>query len=170
MPDSQEHSFLAKLDGSGLQAFIKQVRGHAGELTIEVAADDLLTVLSQLKHQYEFSYLADIATLDHYTDTRRFEVCYNLVSMTNRQRLRVSVFVEEEAPILASATDIWAGAAWYEREAFDMMGIRFTDNPDLRRIYMPEDFDWFPMRKEFPQLGIPGSIELPEKDPPKPYQ
>lgn len=170
MPESTEHSFLAKLDGSGLQAFIKNVRGYAGELTIEVAAEDLHRVLEMLKNQYDFNYLADIISIDHYEDERRFELGYNLVSMSNRQRIRVSVFLEENDPTIDTVTDLWAGASWYEREAFDMMGIRFNGHPDLRRIYMPEDFAWYPMRKEFPQLGIPGSIELPEKDPPKPYK
>lgn len=170
MPEPTEHGFLAKLDGSNLQGFIQNVRGHAGELTLEIKQDDVVEVLRTLKLQYDFAYLADIVTVDHYTDERRFEVAYNLVSITNRQRLRISVFVEEGDPSLPSIVDLWAGAAWFEREAFDMMGIRFEGNPDLRRIYMPEDFAWYPMRKEFPQLGIPGSIELPEKDPPKPYK
>lgn len=165
-----EQTFLAKIDGSGLQEFISHVRGHAGEITIEVDRTNVYRTLELLKKQFEFTYLADIVSLDHYTDERRFEVCYNLISMTNRQRLRVSVFVEEDDPVLPTITDLWTGANWYEREAFDMMGIRFENHPDFRRIYMPEDFEWYPMRKEFPQLGIPGSIELPEKDPPKPYK
>ncbi|MEM9987352.1 MAG: NADH-quinone oxidoreductase subunit C [Bacteroidota bacterium] len=166
----QTDTFLAKFDGSGVQGFIQGVRGHAGEITIEIQGDNLIEVMQTLKEQFGYQYLADIATLDHYTDEGRFEVAYNLVNMADRTRLRVSLRVEEENPTLPTLTHLWKGAGWMEREAFDMMGIRFEGNEDLRRIYMPEDFEYYPMRKEFPQLGIPGSIELPEKDPPKPYK
>ena len=164
-----KENFLTNIDGSGLQEYILDVRGHAGEVTIEIAPEHLRTVMKVLKEQFDYNYLVDIATVDHYTDEKRFEVAYNLVSMSNRARLRVSLRVEEDDPTVDSITELWKGAEWMEREAFDMMGIRFNDNHDLRRIYMPEDFDFYPMRKEFPQLGIPGSIELPEKDPPKGY-
>jgi len=64
---------------------------------------------------------------------------------------------------MPSLTILWKGADWYEREAYDMFGIKFTGHPDLRRIYMPEDYEHFPMRKDFPLLGIPDSIQLPNK-------
>ncbi len=166
----QTDTFLAKFDGSGIQGLIQGVRGHAGEITIEIQSDNLVEVMKTLKDQFAYQYLADIATIDHYTDEARFEVTYNLVNMGDKTRLRVSLRVEEDNPVLPSLTSLWKGAGWMEREAFDMMGIRFDGNEDLRRIYMPEDFEYYPMRKEFPQLGIPGSIELPEKDPPKPYK
>ncbi len=161
--------FLSTIDGTGLNAYILDVRGHAGEVTIEIAPENLVAALTMLKEQLGYTYLVDILTVDHYTDEKRFEVAYNLVNMEQNSRLRVSVKVEEDKPLLDSITTLWHSAEWYEREAFDMMGIRFEGNEDLRRIYLPEDFEYHPMRKEFPQLGIPGSIELPEKDPPKPY-
>ena len=164
-----KENFLTKIDGSGLQEYILEVRGHAGEITIEIERENLIAVMTVLKEQFAYEYLVDIATVDHYTDEKRFEVAYNLVSFSNRARLRVSLRVEEDDPTVDTLVSLWKGAEWMEREAFDMMGIRFNGNEDLRRIYMPEDFDFYPMRKELPQLGIPGSIELPEKDPPKGY-
>lgn len=158
-----QHAFIEKLNGSPLQDLIVGVRGYANELTIEVKAEHIYPVLQMLKEKYAFNYLADITATDHYTDEARFELSYNIVSMEAKQRLRVSCRVEEDSPRVKSIVSIWASADWYERECFDMMGIVFTDHPDLRRMYMPEDFQYFPLRKEFPLLGIPGSIELPEK-------
>lgn len=165
-----ENTFIARIKDSNIQDYILDVRSYAGEMTIEVKPGHILAVCKSLKEQFGFSYLADIATVDHYTDEKRFEVSYNIVNMADRQRLRVSTFVEEEDPRLDSVISVWGAANWYEREAWDMMGIKFNNHPDLRRMYLPEDFQYHPMRKEFPQLGIPGTIEMPEKDPPKEYK
>ncbi|MEL6628527.1 MAG: NADH-quinone oxidoreductase subunit C [Bacteroidota bacterium] len=167
---AEQQTFLQTIQSGEFQEFILEVRGHANEMTIEVAPARLHEAMLVLKNQFGFNYLVDITASDYYTDEKRFELAYNIVSMNNRQRLRISIALEEDHPVAATITDIWSSAAWYEREAFDMMGIRFEGHEDLRRIYMPEDFQWYPMRKEFPLLGIPGSIELPEKDPPKEYK
>ena len=163
-------TYLTQLQDSNLKQYIKNVRGYANEMTIEVAKEDLVACLSTLKNGFGFTYLVDITAADNYTDEARFEVSYNLVNMEQKARLRVATFCEEEDPTVDSVVSIWGSAEWYEREAFDMMGIQFNDHPDLRRMYMPEDFQYFPLRKEFPQLGLPGSIQMPEKDPPKEYK
>jgi len=77
----------------------------------------------------------------------------------------VKVWLEEEEPTVDSITDVWKAASWHERQVYDMFGVRFNNHPDMRRIYMPEDFDYYPLRKEFPLLGIPGSIDLPSSTP-----
>ena len=164
-----ENTFLDNIK-SNIQDKIVDVRGYAGEMTIEVKAEDIVAVCKTMKENFGFSYLADIHTVDHYTDEKRFEIAYNIVNMADRHRLRISTFVEEDDPTLESVISVWGAANWFEREAWDMMGIRFNNHPDMRRIFLPEDFQYHPMRKEFPQLGIPGSIELPEKDPPKDYK
>lgn len=166
----QQNTFLEKIQGDTFQDFIVEVRGHAGEMTIEIRPEQLVQVMQVLKKEFGFNYLVDISASDHYTDEKRFELSYNLVSHANGQRLRISTFVEEEDPRVESITSIWVGATWMEREAYDMLGIKFEGHEDLRRIYLPEDFQWHPMRKEFPLLGIPGSLSLPEKDPPKEYK
>ena len=162
-------NFLETIQKDTIQDYIIEVRGHAGEMTIEVQAEHIFEVLKTLKEKYAFNYLSDITATDFYEDGLRFEVAYNLVSMSARQRLRVSCRVPEDNPTVDSAVSLWESADWFERECFDMVGVTFNNHPDLRRMYMPEDYEWFPLRKEFPLLGIPGSIPLPEKDPPKEY-
>lgn len=141
-----------------------------GELTIEVKSTDIFATLKVLKENFGFEYLADICATDLYTEKLRFEILYNLTNLETYDRIRVKCRVDEGSPKLDSVTPLWHSANWHEREAYDMMGIIFEGNPDLRRMFMPEDYEYFPLRKEFPLIGIPGSIQMPEKDPPKPYK
>lgn len=153
-----------KFKGGLQEAAIIAVREHAGQQTIEIHKEYLLEACRSFKDKLGFSYLVDIVGIDHYTDERRFEVLYILANMASGERIRLSVRLDEHHPEMPSLVHLWPGAAWNEREAFDMLGIRFDGNPDLRRIFMPEDFEYFPLRKEFPLLGIPGAIQLPDKD------
>ena len=123
-----------------------------------------------LKEKFGFNYLADMTGIDYYTDELRFGVAYNIVNLDNKKRLRIVVKVGEHEPTVLTAVKVWQAANWYEREIWDMFGIRFQGHPDLRRIYMPEDFEYHPLRKEFPLIGIPGSIQLPTSDGPKEYK
>lgn len=157
------------IKASPLNDLIVEVRGYAGEMTLETRAAHVHEVLKALKEQYGFTYMSDMTATDFYTDENRFEMSYNIVNIADRMRLRVSCRLPEEKPEVDSVHDLWEAAEWNEREAYDMMGIQFRNHPDLRRLYMPEDFEYFPQRKEFPLLGIPGSIQVPEKDAPKGY-
>src|SRR5699024_12717852 len=132
---------------------------------IRVEADANIEVCRYLKSEHHFIYLSDVFGTDRFTSEERFEVIYNLFSMRDQERLFLKVRLPEENPAVSSVTSIWTSASWMEREAYDMFGIEFTDHPDFRRIYMPEDFDYYPLRKEFPLLGIPGSIDLPSSTP-----
>lgn len=165
-----ENNFLDTIKSSSFQQYIVEVRGYANEITVEVDPTKIVEILKTLKEQFGFNYLSDITGSDYYTDEKRFEVSYNLVNLEGRQRMRVSCRVEEEKPAVDSVTELWESAFWYEREVWDMVGIEFANHPDLRRMFMPEDYKYHPLRKEFPLLGIPGSISLPDKDPPKPYK
>jgi len=136
-----------------------------GDTFIRVDADAIVEICKYLKNEQHFIYLADILGADRFTSEERFEVIYNLVSLRDRERLFVKVWLEEENPTVDSVTDVWKSANWHERQVYDMFGVTFNDHPDMRRIYMPEDFDYYPLRKEFPLLGIPGSIELPSSTP-----
>jgi len=138
---------------------------YAGDVIILVESHSILEVLKFMKEDQHFMYLADIIAADRFTSTDRFEVIYNLVSLRDQLRIFIKTRCSEDHPTLPSATSIWKGASWHEREAYDMFGIVFDGHPDPRRIFMPEDFEYFPLRKEFPLIGIPGSLDLPSTNP-----
>ncbi len=139
---------------------------YAGEHTVFVMKDALVDICTALKETYGFTYLVDLAGVDQFReDAPRYEVFYSLVNLKTNKRIRVKVRVDERDAVLPSVTNLFKAADWNERECFDMLGIRFEGHPDLRRMYMPEDFEYHPQRKEFPLLGIPGSLPLPPRTP-----
>ncbi len=162
-------NFLISIESTFKDKIFKKVE-YAGEVTLHTKREFVHEVLKSLKEQFGFNYLTDIVSVDNYTDDARFDISYNIYNLETKKRIRVKCFLEEDDARIISVCDIWPSANWYEREVYDMMGIKFDNHPDLRRIYMPEDFEYFPLRKEFPLIGIPGSIQMPEKDPPKTYK
>ncbi len=144
---------------------VLDVYRSSGDTFVLVESEAIVEVCRTLKEELGFIYLSDIFGTDRFTSQNRFEVIYNLVSLRDRQRLFLKTLLEEESPEIESVTGVWKSAGWFEREVYDMFGVRFRNHPDLRRIYMPEDYEYFPLRKEFPLLGIPGSIELPSTTP-----
>lgn len=146
------------------EAFI-EVYQSSGDTFIRVEAEAIVDICRYLKDELHFIYLSDVFGIDRFTSEERFEVVYNIISLRDREHLFVKVRLPEDNPVVESVTGIWKSANWMEREVYDMFGIEFTAHPDFRRIYMPEDFNYFPLRKEFPLLGIPGSIELPSTTP-----
>ena len=101
--------------------------------------------------------------IDAYTRKLRFEVNYHFYSLAKNVRLHFKVRVEEDDAVVPSITGVYPSAGWYEREAWDMIGVRFSGHPDLRRAYMPEDYEYHPLRKDYPLMGVPGSIPLPKR-------
>lgn len=144
---------------------IQDVNDFRDELTIRVGKEHIVDICKFLKEDEDlcFDFLADLFGIDMNTAQDRFGVIYNLYSLKNKFRIRLKTYTQENDPKVPSVTGIWKTANWHEREVFDMFGIIFEGHPDLRRIYMPEDFQYYPLRKEFPLMGIPGSIELPKK-------
>ncbi|MDX1639567.1 MAG: NADH-quinone oxidoreductase subunit C [Balneolaceae bacterium] len=136
-----------------------------GDTFVHVEPESIVEVCTYLKNEQRFIYLVDIFGTDRFTSEDRFEVIYNMLNLRDQIRLFLKTWLPEENPVIESVTDVWRSANWFERQTYDMFGIRFTGHPDFRRIYMPEDFEYFPLRKEFPLLGIPGSIELPSSTP-----
>ena len=128
------------------------------QLEMEVDKDRLLEVLSSLKdgELCQFRQLTDIAGVDYPNRFPRFEVVYHLLDFKQNIRLRVKTKISEDDTI-PSITGIYPSANWYEREAFDMYGINFTDHPDLRRLLTDYNFEGYPLRKDFP---LTGSVEV----------
>jgi len=121
-----------------------------------VPASRLIEVMTWLKAEAGFDYLADIAGIDylHYPNaTDRYGVVYCLANTETAERVYVRVFANDPGPALPSVYDLWKGADWMEREVFDMYGVAFEGHPDLRRILMPEGFESFPLRKDYPLRG-----------------
>jgi len=145
---------------------VTEVHIYAGEHTAFINRDHLLEVCAALKETLGFSYLVDLGGIDQFReDAPRYEVYYCFVNIKTSKRLRLKVRLDEDDAVIASLTHLFKAADWNERECYDMLGIQFDGHPDLRRMYMPEDFEYHPQRKEFPLLGIPGSLPLPPRTP-----
>jgi NADH-quinone oxidoreductase subunit C len=132
-----------------------------GELTVKVAdAERIVEVCAFAKRELGFDYLVDLSSVDNYGEDPRWTVVYELAGMTHGCHLRLKTDVSEEKSELPTVTTVWKTADWHEREAYDMMGIRFRGHPDLRRILMWDGYPYFPLRKDFPLAGK--SSELPD--------
>jgi NADH-quinone oxidoreductase subunit C len=123
-----------------------------GELTIDVAAGDILPVMAWLQGTGDFKILVDICGVDWPQRAKRFDVVYHLLSLTRNVRLRVKAQIGEGESI-ASVIAVYPAAAWFERECFDMYGVPFSDHPDMRRILTDYGFSGYPLRKDFPLTG-----------------
>jgi len=136
-----------------------------GELTIKFDKSLIVPVCKLLKQDEALAFILceDITAVDWATRTNRFTVVYHIFSMKHSFRLCLKADVDNADNKIDSVSFIWKAANWPEREVFDMYGISFNNHPDLRRMYMPEDFEHHPLRKEFPLMGIPGSVSLPKK-------
>jgi len=142
-----------------------EVKEYKGELTISFDKKYIVEVCKFLKKDPELEFLLceDITAVDWARRKNRFTVVYHLFSLTNKFRIRLEADVDESDCKIDSVSSVWKTANWQEREVYDMYGIIFNNHPDFRRIYMPEEFEYYPLRKDFPLMGIPGSLPLPKK-------
>jgi NADH-quinone oxidoreductase subunit C len=145
---------LTKFLGEKLQEKIE----FRGETTFVILTADLHEVAKFCRDDLSFDYLLDITSVDNFGTDPRFEMVYELYSMSLGQHLRLKLRIAEEENEVPSVSDIWPTANWHEREVYDMMGIRFAGHPDLRRILMWEGYPYFPLRKEFPLEGLPSNM------------
>src|SRR5918994_1621115 len=131
-----------------------EARDEVGEITLVVKREAIATVLQALRDTpgLEYQQLMEIAGVDYPERPERFEVVYHLLSLTENHRIRLKVTTDEETPV-PSVTGLWPVAGWLEREVFDMYGVGFSGNPDLRRILTDYGFEGYPLRKDFPQTG-----------------
>ena len=152
---SEAMNDLAAYLGEKLGVPIEESLVAYGELTITVAASDIVAALTFLKRdvQCQFISFIDISGADYPFRDRRFDVVYHLLSPRQNQRIRVKVEADEET-LVPSATAVYPGADWYERETYDLYGVLFTGHPDLRRILTDYGFEGHPLRKDFPLTGF----------------
>jgi NADH-quinone oxidoreductase subunit C len=130
-----------------------------GEIAMELAdAEQIAAVCDFAKTQLGFNYLVDISSLDNYGGDPRWTVIYHVRNIVNGVEIRIKTGVSEEKSELPSVLPVWRTANWHEREIYDMMGIRFSGHPDLRRILMWEGYPYFPLRKDFPLAGKPSEL------------
>ncbi|MDE2165718.1 MAG: NADH-quinone oxidoreductase subunit C [Alphaproteobacteria bacterium] len=124
------------------------------ELMVTVRREAIVRVLQFLRDDRDcrFDVLVDICGVDYPERPERFEVVYNLLSLTHNQRIRLKVNTDEQSPV-PSATPVYSAAGWFERECWDMLGVYFADHPDLRRILTDYGFEGHPLRKDFPLTG-----------------
>lgn len=146
---------LAGYLGEHLGDMIEDVKLAYGELTVTVSADRIADVLLFLRDdmQCQFVSLTDISGVDYPAREKRFDVCYQLLSPRQNLRIRVKVMTDEATPV-PSACQVYVGAEWYERETYDMYGVRFSGHPDMRRILTDYGFEGHPLRKDFPVTGF----------------
>jgi NADH-quinone oxidoreductase subunit C len=145
---------LSKLFGAKLQNKTE----FRGETTYTILPSDLREVAKFCRDELSFDYLIDITSIDNFGEEPRFEIVYELYSMTLTVHLRLKLRVSEEEGAVDTISDIWPTANWHEREIYDMMGIKFNGHPDLRRILMWDGYPFFPLRKEFPLEGLPSDM------------
>jgi NADH-quinone oxidoreductase subunit C len=136
-------------------AAVQGVKFDRDEMTIYVDRASIREACALLKDDpaCPFNFLSDLTCVDRYPAEPRFEVVYHLLSIPKKERVRLKVRLESASPVVESLTSVWPGANFFEREVFDLFGIRFTGHPHLRRILMPEDWEGHPLRKDYPVEG-----------------
>ena len=132
---------------------LEGARLDRGELTLSIAAPKIASVCGFLKYDQKFVRLSSVTAVDRYPAGPRFEVVYHLHSIERNERVRLKCRVSGVDPVIESVTSVWRGADWYEREVFDLFGIKFINHPDLRRIMLPDEWEGHPLRKDYPVTG-----------------
>ena len=144
---------------------VAEVIEFRGETTIVVPRELLRATAERCREDAKLQYnlLSDATCLDRYPAEPRFELSYHLVSILKREKVRLRVRLSGNDAVVDSLVPVWPGANWLEREIFDLFGIRFTGHPDLRRILLPDDWEGYPLRRDYPVEGyrdVPNTGEM----------
>jgi NADH-quinone oxidoreductase subunit C len=123
-----------------------------GELTLTIAAEEIRSAAVTVQAA-GYNFFEDVTAVDWYPSSPRFQLSYHIVSHTHKERIRLRVLLDGDAPAVESITSVWPAANFYEREVFDLFGIGFEGHPNLRRIMMPDDWQGHPLRKDYPVEG-----------------
>jgi NADH-quinone oxidoreductase subunit C len=150
----KSHPAIAKLQAWNPSA-VEAAKFDRDEMTIYLERSTIREAASLLRSDPDcpFNYLSDITAVDWYPSDPRFEVVYHLFSIAKKERVRLKVRLSGDSPSIESVTSVWPGANYFEREVFDLFGIRFNGHPYLRRLLMPEDWEGSPLRKDYPVEG-----------------
>jgi NADH-quinone oxidoreductase subunit C len=150
----KSHPALARLF-AWHPAAVESVKFDRDELTLWIEKGLIREASAILRDDpgCPFNYLSDLTCLDLYPSEPRFEVVYHLLSIPKKERVRLKARVSGSSPVIESVTSVWPTANFYEREVFDLFGIRFTGHPNLIRIMMPDDWEGHPLRKDYPVEG-----------------
>jgi NADH-quinone oxidoreductase subunit C len=150
----KNHPAVARLTAWNPRAILG-AKYDRDEMTIYIDRPAIREVCAILKEDSvcPFNFLSDVTCVDWYPSEPRFEVVYHLLSIPKKERLRLKVRLNSASPVVESITSVWPGANYFEREVFDLFGIRFSGHPYLRRIMMPEDWEGHPLRKDYPVEG-----------------
>jgi len=124
-----------------------------GEVTLDIVPARISSVCGYLKYDQKFARLSSVTAVDRYPAEPRFEVVYHLHSIERNLRVRLKCRLPGGDPAIESVVAVWRAANWYEREVFDLFGIRFIGHPDLRRIMLPDGWEGHPLRKDYPVTG-----------------
>jgi NADH-quinone oxidoreductase subunit C len=122
------------------------------ELTLTIVSEEICGAATALQ-KAGYNFFEDLTAVDWYPTSPRFQLSYHLLSIPMKERVRLRVMIEEAIPTIDSITSLWPSANYYEREVFDLFGIRFEDHPNMRRILMPDDWKGHPLRKDYPVEG-----------------
>jgi NADH-quinone oxidoreductase subunit C len=131
---------------------IQEVHEFRGEITVVVDAAQIVDICRYCRDTkgLEYNFLSDVSGVDYYPQEPRFGLAYHLYSMIYNRSLRLKIYLPEGEPTALSITSVYPAANWQEREYYDLLGIAFTDHPDLRRILLPDDWNGYPLRKDYP--------------------
>ena len=148
LPDHPAIKAILAWDPAGLT----DARFDFNELTLTIASRQIRAAAGALQAA-GYNFFEDMTAVDWYPASPRFQLSYHLLSHSLKERIRLRVMLEEATPSVESITSVWVGANFYEREVFDLFGIRFEGHPNLRRIMLPDDWKGHPLRKDYPVEG-----------------
>lgn len=155
MENGENHALAQKIRRCFPEAYLGATR-FRGDLAIHILREEIVPICRLLRDDadLDFDYPVHITSVDYMGEAERFEVVYEFFSIRKKHQVRLKTRVPEDECYIDSVTEIWQGANYLEREVYDMMGIRFTNHPELSRILLPDDYDeGYPLRKNFPMQG-----------------
>jgi NADH-quinone oxidoreductase subunit C len=129
-----------------------EARWDRDELTLTIAREEIVAAAIAVQ-KAGYNFLEDVTAVDWLPASPRFQISYHIVSHSLKERIRLRIMVDEASPAVDTITSVWPSANYYEREIFDLFGVRFDGHPNLRRIMMPEDWSGYPLRKDYPVEG-----------------